>query len=296
MSGRKHDIRLTICQDNTTKNITISDMHDGGYTLSRLLGFSEFEMQQKSFNDLVSDKVKEDIEDYVEFTAHGKDIADVLNAMRHFTMAGKKGEYVALNVKALRNISDGTLQYFTLALGAKNTNAAIFRALNAIQADETIYEDIGVADEKSFLRKLDVVITHVGVEDLQASIAVFGIDKFREINQVFGDETAQGLLQEVTMRSRQVLRQSDVMGYLGNGKFGVVLLGTDKHDANIPMARLRSFLSSKPLFLSGNDHIKASLTTLVENIVYEHDAGELLSVATGSITLQQQGMNKYLDL
>jgi diguanylate cyclase (GGDEF)-like protein len=59
------------------------------------------------------------------------------------------------------------------------------------------------------------------------SFLVIDINRFREINDRHGHDVGDGLLKQIAMRLRKILRQSDTAGRLGGDEFAIVLPSTD---------------------------------------------------------------------
>jgi len=92
-------------------------------------------------------------------------------------------------------------------------------------------------------RKLDEVIQtecHLA-ERNQRPVAMIlaDLDHFKRINDTFGHQTGDDVLQQVAALMQRTVRDTDVLGRWGGEEFMVICRGSDAHDAGILADRLR---------------------------------------------------------
>jgi len=68
---------------------------------------------------------------------------------------------------------------------------------------------------------------------------VFDLDHFKAINDNYGHQTGDRVLEEFSRVVSSTLRDTDIFGRLGGEEFGVVLLQTDREGAKLLAERLR---------------------------------------------------------
>lgn len=68
-------------------------------------------------------------------------------------------------------------------------------------------------------------------ENKPLSLIMVDLDQFKQVNDRYGHDVGDGLLKQVAMRLRRVLRQSDTAGRLGGDEFAIVLPSTDANGA-----------------------------------------------------------------
>jgi len=84
---------------------------------------------------------------------------------------------------------------------------------------------------------------------LPFSVLMLDLDHFKEINDTYGHDIGDRVLQDFTERARNILRSPFAMGRYGGEEFVVILPGTDSDDAAAVAERIRSTLnanSSRP--------------------------------------------------
>jgi len=80
--------------------------------------------------------------------------------------------------------------------------------------------------------------------DSQAALVMFDIDHFKSINDTYGHQVGDAVIQQVAELIRENLRDSDVAGRYGGEEFVVLLPDTDKQGALTFAERLRHAVES----------------------------------------------------
>ncbi|WP_312725507.1 GGDEF domain-containing protein, partial [Stutzerimonas kunmingensis] len=81
--------------------------------------------------------------------------------------------------------------------------------------------------------------------DSQAALVMFDIDHFKAINDTYGHQVGDTVIQQVAELIRENLRDSDVAGRYGGEEFVVLLPDTDKQGAMTFAERLRHAVESR---------------------------------------------------
>jgi diguanylate cyclase (GGDEF)-like protein len=96
-------------------------------------------------------------------------------------------------------------------------------------------------------------------EAVSVSLLLMDLDRFKEVNDTFGHQTGDQLIQQVGFLMRSILRQSDTVARLGGDEFGVLLPNTTQLGAITAAQKLIEGLS-QPLFVDGQSfHVGASI-------------------------------------
>lgn len=102
----------------------------------------------------------------------------------------------------------------------------------------------------------------VTAQRLDKAVALFmmDLDRFKEINDTLGHHVGDLLLQQMALRLRGVLRESDTVARLGGDEFAVVLQNVENHEQAIYTARKILSTLEQPLSLDGHSFtISASI-------------------------------------
>jgi len=81
----------------------------------------------------------------------------------------------------------------------------------------------GLFNRKSFLERLDESITYAARYNMERAILYVDLNRFKEVNDAWGHETGDKILQEVADRLRRSLRNTDIVSRLGGDEFTVIL-------------------------------------------------------------------------
>src|SRR3546814_3977557 len=95
---------------------------------------------------------------------------------------------------------------------------------------------------------------------------MFDIDHFKAINDTYGHQVGDTVIQQVAELIRENLRDSDVAGRYGGEEFVVLLPDTDKHVAMTFAERLRHAVESREV-----QHEQHSIRFTISQIGRAHD-------------------------
>lgn len=83
----------------------------------------------------------------------------------------------------------------------------------------------GLPNRNLFYHRLLEALNHAGQEGLQATVLYVDLNKFKPVNDLYGHDVGDALLQEVAKRLLSAVRTTDTVARLGGDEFGIVLLG-----------------------------------------------------------------------
>ncbi|MBV8085456.1 MAG: diguanylate cyclase, partial [Chloroflexi bacterium] len=92
-----------------------------------------------------------------------------------------------------------------------------------------------------FVDRLEQAMRTAAREHKALGIIMMDLDRFKDVNDTFGHEYGDLLLQQVGQRIRDALRQSDTLGRMGGDEFGILLTGiTQRRQATIAARKVLS--------------------------------------------------------
>ena len=91
----------------------------------------------------------------------------------------------------------------------------------------------GLLNRRAFFEHLEVSLIQARRSELACAVMIFDVDRFKEINDVFGHKTGDEVLLEVANRLRTQLRETDTIARIGGDEFAI--LATNLHSASAAM-------------------------------------------------------------
>lgn len=116
------------------------------------------------------------------------------------------------------------------------------------------YEDelTGLPNRRHFFENLDHSIARVKRSNLPLAVFFIDMDGFKPVNDIFGHDIGDLLLQESATRMNSCLRSSDTLARIGGDEFAVLIEPTEiVNDVDGAASRLTSEMS-KPFLIRGN--------------------------------------------
>jgi len=80
----------------------------------------------------------------------------------------------------------------------------------------------GLFNRRAFFERLDHALVQHRRSELACAVVVFDIDRFKDINDLFGHKTGDDLLTAVATKLRANLRESDSIGRIGGDEFAIL--------------------------------------------------------------------------
>ncbi|MFO7593128.1 MAG: diguanylate cyclase [Pseudomonadota bacterium] len=152
----------------------------------------------------------------------------------------------------------------------------------------------GLPNRSLFNEHLDIVLNNSGRHGRTAALLFIDLDGFKAINDTYGHEAGDSLLQEISNRMRASVRQEDIVARMGGDEF-TVLLGelTDSSDATLVAQKLIEHINKPVNVNSCICHVGASIGIAM----FPHstkDADTLLRLADDAMYIaKSMGKNTY---
>lgn len=93
---------------------------------------------------------------------------------------------------------------------------------------------------------MDRLLNTDGKRAFQGSLVMIDMDAFKEINDTYGHDAGDSVLQEMAKRCLENLRAEDVLARLGGDEFAIVLPDRSGEDARVVAERIRTALARRP--------------------------------------------------
>jgi diguanylate cyclase (GGDEF)-like protein len=121
--------------------------------------------------------------------------------------------------------------------GRSLDNAEIFTQSVSIGATDEL---TGAHNRRYLFRRLAEEITRARQSGAPLSVFIFDIDRFKQVNDMYGHAEGDRLLKEIAKTAAQAVRDIDLVARLGGEEFAVILPGTNIADALTIAERVRT--------------------------------------------------------
>jgi diguanylate cyclase (GGDEF)-like protein len=100
----------------------------------------------------------------------------------------------------------------------------------------------GLPNRVQLAQRLGQALESAGVAHEHIAVLILDLDHFKEVNETFGHQAGDRLLEQVGPRLRSEIRDEDMVARLGGDEFAVLLTKTDPTAATLAAARLLAAL------------------------------------------------------
>lgn len=126
--------------------------------------------------------------------------------------------------------------------------------------DQALHDSLtGLPNRVLFSDRLSQAIENARRAKTQVGVLYIDLDHFKEVNDSFGHDFADVLLQQTARRMQQLVRASDTLARLGGDEFAVVLPGTDMPGATVIATKLKAGLGTSFQIVDNSIDIGASI-------------------------------------
>jgi len=168
------------------------------------------------------------------------------------------------------------------------------QAKELLEHQATIDTLTGLPNRQLFQDRLSRALLHSKRLHCQFALLFIDLDKFKVVNDTLGHAAGDLLLQEVSMRIKQVVRESDTVARLGGDEFTVILNAIAHHDDIVRVAQLIVKVLEQPFVLGEKEaNIGASIGIAVFPDDGTEDSSLLNSADSAMYQAKQSGRNRY---
>lgn len=292
---RQTDAVLTIAQDNAHRTVLVTGANE---VAGEVIGYPLDELKGKDFHDLVSPKIGEMIDDYVEYEDGANDVGSVLRKIRDFQLKNREGVITPYRLKIVRHHalehSDEFLLIMQDAAKQKETTAFLQMLQENVKGHEAIRPETGLPDSASMLKALELVSYHLENVPAGATFALFQIDNYNELLSKYGVQACYRVVQSVAALCQQNLRTNDVIAQPDKNRIGLVLLGASGEPAKIVLNRLRWLVSSMHTRLDQGIDAQCTVSIISHTIERDRPAEEIYHLCRDAMDAKPEDSTNLL--
>jgi len=220
------------------KDFVLTYISDSIYNIG---GYSKEEIINTKFTDyLTNNPINHNLKELVNKTLQGESVAPHVIGFTH-----KDGSELFIEVSSYP-ILDTDKNCIEVSGIARNVTQE-YKAqekLHYLSNHDTL---TGIANRYNLYNKLEYIITDSKRNEKNFSLLYIDLDEFKAVNDNYGHDAGDALLQEVTLRIKNEIRQNDIFARIGGDEFIIVLTDVDKgfisHIAkNILTALIKAFV------------------------------------------------------
>jgi diguanylate cyclase (GGDEF)-like protein len=149
-----------------------------------------------------------------------------------------------------------------LSIVARSASMALENAeLHKKTAELTIIDELtGAYNYRYFIRKLDEENRRARRYGHQLSIIMVDIDWFKKLNDRYGHEIGNRVLQHLSGLIKQCIRDVDIFCRYGGEEFVVILPQTGRSEAFRLAERIRRTVETTPVFIAQNEPVRTTVS------------------------------------
>lgn len=165
--------------------------------------------------------------------------------------------------------------------------------LNDMLSFQQRHDDLtGLANRKTFERRLTRVIESAHSENTEHTLAVVDLDQFKLINDTCGHEAGDELLRQISKLLANILRKRDTLARIGGDEFAVLIEDCDSKGANSATEALRRAIETYDFEWEGRHYeLSASVGVVPINQQCESTASALSMADTACYAAKESGRN-----
>lgn len=119
-------------------------------------------------------------------------------------------------------------------------------AVNELRRLATTDELTGVVNRRVFWEAIEQRYDEFMRYQTPVTVAIIDLDHFKKVNDTYGHAAGDEVLREFCRRSKQQLREIDLLGRLGGEEFAILLPYTEAADALLALERIRKAIAAQP--------------------------------------------------
>lgn len=173
---------------------------------------------------------------------------EALQRLGEDTMKSLRGLVMALSGAALAGLLLTGLLLFRPMVAKVVRDQEHLESLNrSLEAQAGTDKLTGAYNRRTWDEEIRREFSKANRQSSRLCLVMTDLDHFKRVNDKFGHQRGDRVLQEFTERLRQAVRASDTLYRLGGEEFAVLLPGTDIEQGRVTAEKLRVHVANTPL-------------------------------------------------
>lgn len=244
-SQRFNDGILIVAQNSDKRALTIEAANMNALNA---LGYGQNEMVEHDLRNFLTDRVADEINDFVRFDNNAENLDEVLKKIRRFKMRSKLGRVLPMRLRVVRALSTTDHPRFQLVLNDDSLHESIESNREKyrvnLRGNEVFDKDTGLLSKESAIKDLELVTFYSDKSDLRSTLVLVTITNFEAIKRKYEDIQIAKIKKDFAQKLLFNNREEDITSYLEKGDFLVILTETPDDNINVPLRRLKMLLTS----------------------------------------------------
>ncbi len=227
--------------------------------VKNLLGFTPEEIKRIHFRSLIVE---------TKIVNNGLQKIDSFRQLEELRKQGSIGKWQADYLIRTRDgnriwVSDISYPWYDDSGKVIGSVGSLRDITDRVEAEERMQEEIsrmanvdaltGAASRGEFFRELDNELKRINRSEEDVAVLLVDIDRFKHINDKYGEEIGDMLLVEVAKIIRSCLRDTDLLTRLDGEEFGVILHQSGEQGAFWVGERIRNSISNREFMIGQDD-------------------------------------------
>ncbi len=123
----------------------------------------------------------------------------------------------------------------------------------------------GLANRRHFMEKASIELARVSRYNSQLSLIIMDIDHFKIINDTYGHQTGDKVLEKLSEVCRHALREADIIGRIGGEEFAILLPETPTLQAYESAERLRELIAAAEVYVENGTPFHFTISIGISN-------------------------------
>ncbi len=153
----------------------------------------------------------------------------------------------------------------------------------------------GLYNRNAFLIAFESLLHFIKRSKMNMVVLYIDIDNFKQINDTFGHDAGDIVLQKFAHYLKKSMRESDIVGRIGGDEFIMCLPNTDDEGGLVIAEKIREGITDIPLDLNNGTSIRVTISigmTMCTHLV-KTDLGSIIKIAdTALYAAKSMGKNK----